>query len=607
MMARRRFARASVGPPMVGPAWVVLIGFLAATAFLSRPAAAAESALRQLREGDTVEAKGHWDENKGVFVVSEIEKVPKSRRPRVRGVIESIDQDSASLTILGRQARVNQETAFLSASGERGGGLSDLRSGGHAEVTAKVDETGAWTATKVVWRGIKSPIGERVRGAITAVHSANGSVESVEVSGLRLRATPETVFERDYLEEELLGSLVSDEGDVNSPHLRLGNRLLLGGDLRTSFRREAGYTLSETDDERIATEPALTLQLAGEWDRSFQTLVDVRLHSQQVWEEDTFDSGGQQFEARQAYAVLRLGEYRGAALLVGKQRVRDHREWLFDEYLDGIRLYVYAARPVVFEASYFPSLVAPQGERFATWDDVLLRARYIPDSRNEATVYFLKRRDSSPRDREPVYWGLSYYGRPWRILDGWLEASLLRGEDRGRRQEAWALDAGATLSGRGRIRPSVTVGYALGSGNKKQPGDVLSEEFRQTGYEDNSDRLGGFSRFRYYGEVLDPELSNLMIYTLGAGLRFGRSVSVEGVYHFYRQHRLDDELQARLEPELNERSREVGRELDVILGIRNLWNRVSLSYAFGRFEPGAAFTNTPEPVTLHRAGVRLAF
>jgi hypothetical protein len=33
--------------------------------------------LRKLREGDSVEAKGTWDEDGGVFLVYEIEKLPK--------------------------------------------------------------------------------------------------------------------------------------------------------------------------------------------------------------------------------------------------------------------------------------------------------------------------------------------------------------------------------------------------------------------------------------------------------------------------------------------------------------------------------------------------
>jgi alginate production protein len=261
------------------------------------------------------------------------------------------------------------------------------------------------------------------------------------------------------------------------------------------------------------------------------------------------------------------------------------------------------------EASYLPSILPPKGESFETWDDVLVRTRFIPDSRNEASLYFLKRRDSSPRRRQPVYWGLSYYGRPRRFLAAWLDGSLLRGEDRGRPQRAWALDGGATLTSRGQVRASVTAAYAVGSGEEKEPGDPFSQEFRQTGYEDNTGRFGGFSSFKYYGEVLDPELSNVRILTLAAGLRFGSSVSVDGVYHVYRQHRLDDDLRAALEPPNppNEDSLDLGRELDVIVAVRNLWKRASMSYSFGRFDPGPALAGSQGHATRHRLSVRVAF
>lgn len=567
--------------------------------------AADTTALRRLRKGDTVEAEGAWDRQRGVFLATRIEKLPKPRRPSARGAIEAVDRRAAKLVIFRREVGVSDKTVFASASGEPGGDLSDLEPGMRVEVTAEVDEAGAWTAKKLEWRLVKAS--DKVKGTITDVTRMDRSVEAVDISGLSLQVTETTELKTDYLQEELLDSLYADEGGLNAPHIRLGDRLLLSGDIRPSVRHETGLSLSGEDDEVVTAEPAMTLQVAGDFGRALQSLVDLRLRGQYLWAEEDFSAGERTVEARQAYAVLRLPAERGAALVVGRQRVRDGREWLFDEYLNGIRLYVYQTRPVVLEASYFPSALAPSGEKFSTWDDLLLRARYIPDSRNEAAVYYLKRRDSSPRRRQPVYWGVSYKGRLWGSVAPWLDASLLRGEDKGRPQRAWALDAGATFTTRGAVRPSLTVAYAVGSGEKKEPGDPYSQEFRQTGYEDNSYRFSGFSNFKYYGEVLDPELANIEIRTLGAGLRFAYSASVEAVYHDYRQHRLDDELQGRLAPGLNGDSKELGRELDLVIGVQNLWKRVSLSYAFGRFERGAAFDDNRHPVILHRLSLRVTF
>lgn len=583
-----------------------LAGLLAVGTLLSNPATAAASALRILKKGDTVEVTGRWDAEKRIFLASAIERLSERRRPSARGAIDALDAGAGRFRLFGREVEVDEATVFTSATGENGGGLQDLKPGMRVEVSAEFQHTGIWRAKEVEWRGVKAS--DKVKGVVSEVDPPVQSAQMLWISGVGVRVTESTELKTDYLEEALLGTLFADEGDPNVPHLRLGP-LRLGGYGRLTTRREAGYTLSGEDDERLVGEPALALQVVGDWGRSVQSLVDLRLGNEYEWDGDRLDSTRPKMETLQAYALFRTRQEKGAALVVGKQRLRDHREWLLDEYLDAVRLYLYATRPLVLEASYIPSVLPPKGEKFATWDDALLRARFIPNSHNEANVYWLKRRDSSPRRRQPVYWGLSYWGRPARWLRGWLDAALLRGEDKGKQQKAYALDIGTTISTTGHVRPSLTGGYALGSGEEKKAGDPFSQEFRQTGHEDNTGRLGGFSSFQYYGEVLDPELSNIEIVTVAAGIRFGYAVSLDAVLHRYRQHRPNRELRAALglaDPP-DGTSRELGREADAILGVPNVWKRVSVSYAFGLFVPGPALAASDRHATRHRLSFRVAF
>ena len=156
------------------------------------------------------------------------------------------------------------------------------------------------------------------------------------------------------------------------------------------------------------------------------------------------------------------------------------------------------------------------------------------------------------------------------------------------------------------MRPALTLAYALGSGDDKRPG---SQEFRQTGYEDNTGRFGGFSSFQYYGEVLDPELSNIEIMTVGGGLRFGYSVSLDAVVHVYRQQKPDDGLRAALllQSPPDGEERDLGREEDFILAVQNIFKRASASYAFGLFEPGRALNATDRLASRHRVSLRVGF
>jgi len=582
-----------------------VVALLVAITLLANPATAVGSALGKLRKGEAVEVSGQWDRGERAFVATKVERLPGGRRPSARGAIETLDPSAASFSLFGQKIHVDEATVFAADSGARAGRLENLAPGMRVDVDADAGPGETWRATRVVWRGLKAS--DKVKGTITGVGPPADSVQTIQISGLDIRLSEETDLQTDYLMEELLGTLFADEGDASVPHLRFG-RLRLAGYGRVSTYSDDGYTLSGVDDDSVFAQSALALQAAGDWGTSFQTLVDARLENERYWGGE-INFADPRLELLQGYAILRTRGPRGAALVVGKQRIRDHREWLFDEYLDAARLYLTLARPLVLEASYIPSLFPPPGESFATWDDWLLRARYIPDSRNEATLYGMIRRDSSPRRRQPVYLGWSCSGRPSPWLRGWMDAVFLRGEDKGRRQRAYAIDFGTTFTTTGRVRPSLTLAYAVGSGEQKLSGDPFSQEFRQTGYEDNTGRFGGISSFKYYGEVLDPELANLEVMTAAVGIRFGYSASVDVVAHAYHQQVPDDELRAALllEGAPDGESRNLGSEVDVILGVANLLRVANVSYGFGVFTPGRALEPTDRVATRHRVSLRLGF
>ena len=125
------------------------------------------------------------------------------------------------------------------------------------------------------------------------------------------------------------------------------------------------------------------------------------------------------------------------------------------------------------------------------------------------------------------------------------------------------------------MQPSVTLGYAYGSGDGN-PNDNKNREFRQTGLQSNEGRFGGLTQFKVYGETFDPELSNLRIFTLGFGFRAASNAFVDLVYHSYRLNRIGNDLRgsaltAMVNQDDSRLSRNVGSEIDVIVGFRNLF------------------------------------
>ncbi len=224
-------------------------------------------------------------------------------------------------------------------------------------------------------------------------------------------------------------------------------------------------------------------------------------------------------------------------------------------------------------------------------------------------------------DANLTWLGMTWTGsfQPWRgaRLEYWVDAAVVAGEEtffdfsgpsvdvdedtgeataNGRSVSSvsrhtvagGAIDLGAELRLELPGRPTLVGGYAFGSG---RPGDINERDrgYRQTGLHDNSDRYGGVATFKYYGELLDPELANLEIWTAGLGLRFLRNSSIDFVYHHYRQHELVTELRdVSIRRKMFAENRHLGDEFDLILGVEE-WERLEIKSVFSVFWPGEAF------------------
>jgi len=187
----------------------------------------------------------------------------------------------------------------------------------------------------------------------------------------------------------------------------------------------------------------------------------------------------------------------------------------------------------------------------------------------------------------------------------WLEAAGVFGKERftdysgptetqivetigNHRVSGAGLDVGGTWEMPSVWHPSFTLGYAYGSG-KAGSSEARDTGFRQTGMQDNNDKFRGVASFRYYGELFDPELSNLQILTAGFGIRFFERSSIDFVYHNYKQavaapffHDVD------FKRDPDGLSRDIGQEWDLIVGVEDLMP-VEFKLVGSIFQPGDAF------------------
>jgi len=287
---------------------------------------------------------------------------------------------------------------------------------------------------------------------------------------------------------------------------------------------------------------------------------------------------------------------------LGRRNYEDERHWLYDASLDtaslafrlgAFRVEAFAGREAWKSWNLWPNQVQVK-DRINT-SLVYLEYRGIEDLRLAA--YTITRDDLTRNEGQPRLWGVRAIGSPSAELSFWTELAYLGGRDaQGTKYQGTGYDVGFTYRFPGvPFSPNITLGYAYGSGDAGQ-NPQRNYTFRQTGLQSNEQRWAGVAKFKYYGEVLEPELSNIGILTLGIGARPTPSFSIDFVYHTYRLAKIADEVagspitaqMAQFDPLLSKR---VGSELDIILGFRELFGirRLGMDVRMGWFFPGAAF------------------
>jgi alginate production protein len=205
-----------------------------------------------------------------------------------------------------------------------------------------------------------------------------------------------------------------------------------------------------------------------------------------------------------------------------------------------------------------------------------------------------------------VWVGGTLNGRAGPAWSYWGDAAVRRGRAGATRLGGWALDGGVAHRWAAPWLPTLTFGFATGSGDSA-PADDRQTRFRQTGLEDNQAYFGGLRRVGIYGDVFDPELSNLRVLTAGLGVRPLRQLAIDTVYHHFLQATpTTSSPSGNLNGALNGISPALGHELDVVLTFRAMTG-LDLDLSAGVFIPGRAWAGPPKPAFFWRPQIRYYF
>jgi len=601
---------------LLGTAAMELVVLLALAAPQPVRAGDPEYMKIQPRVGMGLEIKGALNP-KGIFVATDLEVIKEIGHPRLRGALQALDAKAGTITVHGARIHIDPLTRYDGQANPNG--LATLQPSQRIEVNCTVDSvTGRWSARKIVTVGVKPS--DKIKGTISRCAVDGVPPDTLEIAGFRILldeltdvVPPLGVLRPDRIERTLFGDL-SYADATQVPHGRsLARGVVWGeGQVRQGLRDESDFDLSTAfRSDQDDFEPELRLEAAAFNGSRLRMLTQARVRKRITLGSDTRrPSSNIRLELTQLYGLWKNIGGRRLAVAIGRQDVDDPREWLFDEYLEAARFFAYGRSRFVVEAAVFLPVLSLK-EKNKTWTDVYATAHWIVRRRGFLSGYVLARSDSDVRNRQPVWTGLRFNGALGERWRPWLELASMFGEDRGQTLRAYAVDLGATLqSKQRRFYPYITAGYAWGSGDSNR-GDGVDRTFRQTGYQDNYGRFAGVSRIRYYGSLLDPELSNLAIWTLGLGAMPSRDSSVDLVGHVYRQDALDDRLRTSelINPPArpNGASDDLGWGVDLIVTTPQVRNTMRATWTLALFRPGTAFHPRRDMAWLYKAGLTAVF
>lgn len=547
-----------------------------------------------LRVGMWVRAKGALAGD-AEFRVESIDVTDPSDENTLTGTVTHM-LSPTRMMLLGQEVRVNAQTRWRSIA------AGDL-TGARIKVEGDYKSNTKFVAEVVARR---DPGRDAIEGRIDSLSFSGGGLRfKILHYDCRAPSEVEVKFERPPDEIELapqrtfdfVPTTRRDEDDAVRRLLSFGN-FRFGGVLEYEVRERFDQDLDhQRPDDRIDSQ--VSLRLEGVWEPSDKGFALFQLRSQERRRRDEDDPDVRTGEVRigEAYMYLRDLFSSGWDMQLGRQDFDEKREWLYDQELDGLRM-IRSAASWRLELSATGILShAPQSEQ----DKFNLIAYLSNNDFDRHLATFAISRIDQRDDSVATHVGVRGWGPVGGRLEGWFDTAFLEGEDAtGARVRGQGFDVGLMLPFAER-RAWVYGGFAFGSGDDSSDGT-----FRQTGLADNTDAFGGVTTFRYYGELFDPQLSNMTIATLGAGVRIAKSTSLDLVWHRYDQ--VDAQaslLESGIRRTPTGLDRQLGWEFDLVLGSRAI-EGLPIEAVLGWFEPADALPGD-DPAWLARLQLRYQF
>ncbi len=535
----------------------------------------------QLCVGHWIRAKGAL-ESPGVFAAGEIEVVQPENSESLTGSVTAALEGGA-FSLLGVRVATDARTTFEGVSAKA---LAGVR----VKVSGRLRPGGEFLARRV---SARDPGRDRVEGRIEAIEGAGESLE-LRVLDLEVRVAVRSKLELDRplaalklapARDAAIETPARDEDDLVRGSIILGDDWVLGGLVEYDSENRGNFDLDDSR-ARDRTEHYLSLRTELVWTPSDSALFLASYEHTEDWrqEQNKPDLQKSDGQFKQAYGYFRELFF-GWDLQVGRAEYHESRRWLYNTELDGVRLLR------TWQGLHFDLAVTTKLADGSTRDENSTNLMaYVGGGTPKRgwALWGIDRDNREVASEHTQHYGARLLGEWLPATDVWGEASLLRGDSAGKNVSASAFDVGATWSPDLLGPFSVIGGYAFAAGDST-PLDSDSSTYRQTGFQDNKGKLASATSLKYYGELLDPELSNLGILTLGVGVKLEKHTTLSLLAHQYTLDHAQDALYgSNLRGTTDGVHPQLGWEYDLVFGTKR-WTSWQVEFVLGMFEPGAAF------------------
>lgn len=372
--------------------------------------------------------------------------------------------------------------------------------------------------------------------------------------------------------------------DPPEANIKLLPYLSFGAQLEFEYQYQRNADLDTGNDEDFTTlEPALVAAVSFDPSKYFQAYLAMKFAGEFEFEDGRTTKDRAVLEVELAYILLKELWGERLAFQVGRQRFEDERQWLFDAELDGARafllLYGIDAEFSVSRGGIVDRDLINRDAGDKTNNYVAYLTHDLSEDSNIA-AYFVFRDDTKEEEESAITLGVHSDGDFTDSLGYWLELAYAFGTNDKSDINGIGLDAGATYVIYPTLEPSVTLAYAFAGKN-----------FFQTGLQGNESDFNGAADFLYYGQLFDPELNNMSIFTGGVGINpTEETSSIDLVYHYYVQTEARDSLEnTGIDADPDGKNKSLGSEIDLVLGYEGEESGFSAALVLGYFIPGKAF------------------